>query len=76
MKKQQRKKKEIKPIKTVSLFIYCLDCKHTCLNDDDNVCLKCGSKNTKRILNDSPVLKYRIGQKPYFEIKKKDLCKY
>ena len=64
------------PLKTLSLFIKCMDCQHICLNDDDSVCLKCGSKMTKRILNESKIFKYSYGQKPYFEIKKKDLSKY
>lgn len=38
------------PLKKMSLFIKCLDCNGVCLNDDDSVCLICGSKLTKRVL--------------------------
>lgn len=36
-------------IKKYSKFIKCEDCTVITMNDDDNVCLKCGSKNTKRL---------------------------
>ena len=36
-------------VKKQSLFIACLDCQNIISNPDDNVCLSCGSKSTKRI---------------------------
>jgi rRNA maturation endonuclease Nob1 len=65
-------KKKI-PLRKSSLFIKCIDCQHICLNDDDNVCLKCGSKFTKRILVGSKVLEYSYGEHPYETVKKSDL---
>jgi hypothetical protein len=55
-------KKKI-PLKKSSLFIKCLDCQGICLNDDDSVCLFCGSKKTKRILVGSNVFKLAITDK-------------
>lgn len=52
------KKKKI-PLIKMTMFIKCNDCNHICFKDDDNVCLMCGSKNTKRILENSRVLKLR-----------------
>ena len=40
---------EPKEIKKPSPLIECLDCKSVTHNEDDNVCLTCGSKNTERI---------------------------
>lgn len=39
------------------LFIKCMDCQTIILNDDDNVCLRCGSKITKRILINNPIFR-------------------
>ena len=55
-------KKKI-PLKKSSLFIKCLDCQGICLNDDDSVCLICGSKTTKRILVESNIFKLAITDK-------------
>lgn len=49
-------KEKIQLIKR-SLFIKCLDCQNVVMNEDDNVCLCCGSKKTNRILINSPILK-------------------
>lgn len=50
------KKEKIK-LKTLSLFIKCWDCGEIALNDDDSVCTGCGSKNTKRLLNEDKIFK-------------------
>lgn len=49
----QPKESETNKIKEYSKFIECKDCTITTMNDDDNVCLKCGSKNTKRLFMDN-----------------------
>jgi len=51
--KQQTLKKygllNIKDVKIPKNHIKCLDCKKIGFNDDDSVCIYCGSKNTLRI---------------------------
>lgn len=53
VKPPQPKEPETNKIKEYSKFIECKDCTITTMNDDDNVCLKCGSKNTKRLFMDN-----------------------
>jgi len=40
-----------------SCFIECPDCQNVTLNEDDNVCLSCGSKNTRRLFIEDPIFK-------------------
>ncbi len=49
-------KKKIK-LKPFTPFLKCSECFVICYNDDDNVCLACGSKQTKWILADSRIFK-------------------
>jgi len=49
-------KRKIK-LKKLSCFIKCLECQNITFNSDDSVCLKCGSKTTKRILSGHSIFK-------------------
>lgn len=41
---------KLKPMKKYMTYIYCKECKKIGFNDDDNVCIYCGSKETYRVV--------------------------
>lgn len=49
-------------VKLSALYIKCLDCKKIGFNDDDSVCIYCGSKNTLRLTKNTHIDQMKLGK--------------